>query len=645
MTRGLKSTASLVLGALTLGFAGGAAAQVGGGSGVSAVSATPPSQAVTFNVFLPVQNRAALETLLSDQQTPSSPNFHKWLTPAQFNAQFGPTAAAVASATAALKAQGFTVVAAQGRAIRVAGTAGTVGRAFSTSLSTLQPRTGPAKLVANSPLVLPAALKSQGAMIAAFTGLPKMHTHFKLATQISSSKPANRYSSSGGYFFDDLKQAYGYPSYQAFDGTGVNAAVLISSDALDSDVAAEFNAGPLGFTIGGAPIQENFTGITGKPAPTLIHQPVDQATLNIDPNGVFEASLDVQQILGGAPGAKVTVVDVPDLSDQSLIDGYAYIVNATTASGKAQFQLVNSSFGECELFYTAPYNAGVDLTYLLDLYQVLFEQGNAEGITFVASSGDSGGLGCPDVNYVAPFFGKQPTAPSHFMPGIEFPASSPDVTAVGGGNLVTSYAPPSLASSYVDENAQGDPELPYDPYGLGSNAYGGFWGAGGGLSVLYPTPAYQKLVNTASPTYRTTPDVGMQVGGCPGGISITPCGPNRSYVIVAVETDPATNSGFYGLIGTSVSSPEFVGALALYVEKMGAGVGNVNTYLYKQAAAQNAGGPIVYNRAIPGFDGHFTNSFPSGGYDYLVGNGTPKVDSLFGLGAPLAGVPQTPSNP
>ena len=55
---------------------------------------------------------------------------------------------------------------------------------------------------------------------------------------------------------------------------------------------------------------------------------------------------------------------------------------------------------------------------------------------------------------------------------------------------------------------------------------------------------------------------------------------------------------------------------------------------------------MFYNRNIPGFDGKYSGSFPSAGYNYITGNGTPKVRSLFGMTAlPAAGTPQTPSNP
>ncbi len=612
-----------LLGASSLAFIGGAQASTQIPKG-AVVTPTPQNQTLTFSVYLPLRNKSALDALIADQQKPGSANYHKWLTPAQFNAQYGPTPASVANVTAELQAKGFTAVGVAGRAVRVTGTAAMFAHAFGTSLSTVSVN-GRSSVLATAPLQLSAGLKSEGATVTAFTGLPRMRLNASTPI-IPSYNPSNRYTPVGGYWYDDLKQAYDYPSYQALDGTGVAVAIVIDSDVLDSDIAAMFN-------------HEKFTATTGKAPPVHAVVPVDGGAPSGSPD-IFEASLDVQQVLGGAPGAQVTVVDIPDLSDDPILDGYDYIVNAANSQGQAYFKLVNSSFGECELFYGPAYNEGEDFSFILAYYNELFEQGNSEGITFVASSGDSGGLGCPDTNYVAtPVNGEAQTAPSHFLPGIEFPASSPFVTAVGGTNVVTTYDPPTLNSAYVSENGNGDPELPYDPYGLGVAVYGGYWGAGGGISAYFSQPDYQSLVNTGS-TSRTTPDVGMQVGGCPGGTGILPCGTNRSYVLVYI------GGTLYGVIGTSVASPEFVGALALYDEKTGGGAGNVNPFLYAQGAAQTAGQGVFYNRNIPGFDGKYTNATPGPNYNYIVGNGTPQVRNLFGMTSlPAAGAPQTPSNP
>ncbi|MGI8841979.1 MAG: S53 family peptidase [Caulobacteraceae bacterium] len=589
------------------------------------VAALAPSAPVDFEIFLPLRNETTLDSLLAAQQTPTSPSYRHWLTPAQFAAQFGPSAQSMANVRDAMTAAGLQVTATHSRSLHVAGTAAQVGKAFQTTLNTVTQPGGAPHIVAATAMTAPAALRAEGVVIPAFTGIPDRQPHSRKL----GLAPNNRNGAFGAYNYDDMKQAYDYPSYQTIlpggqrlDGTGVHVAVLMETDALDSDIAAMFN-------------HENFTATTGLQPPTIEHFPVDGgAPFNPNSGGSFEASLDVQQVLGGAPGASVTLVSLPDLSDAHIIDGYVAIVDAN------RWDMVNSSFGGCELNYTKAYNNGVDYTGVLKVYDEVFKQGNAQGITFVASSGDSGGLSCPSVDY----FSGSPNA--HFVVAVQTPSDDPNVTAVGGGNLETTPpALPSLTSQYVSENTNGDKEIPYDIYGLGVNVSGGYWGAGGGRSVVFKQPAYQNAFGMSVPG-RAIPDVGMQVGGCPLGLAKTPCHPGDSAAIV-------TLAGLrYGVIGTSVSSPEFVGALVLYSEMSGKRLGNINRFLWEKGAVQDdfggGGAPQVahfFHKNIPGFDGAYSHASTSG-YDYLVGNGTPKVRTLFGMrGFAPAGDPQTISNP
>jgi subtilase family serine protease len=142
------------------------------------------------------------------------------------------------------------------------------------------------------------------------------------------------------------------------------------------------------------------------------------------------------------------------------------------------------------------------------------------------------------------------------------------------------------------------------------------------------------------------------VGGCPG--SAISCSADDSSVVTAYGV--GIGGGYYTLIGTSVASPEFVGALALFEQQLGKKnhrVGNVNYYLYASAALQTlAGGAKApsalqfYHRANPGFNGVYYDDFPSDNYNYVYGNGSPDVRKLFGLTHyPAAGVPQTSTNP
>src|SRR5436305_362174 len=99
-----------------------------------AVGAAPAAKQIHFDVFLPLRNTSKLEALLEAQQNPTSPQYHKWLTPAQFGAQFGPGSAAVTRVANVLRARGFAVKT-QTRSLHVTGTVDLVNRNFGVHLT------------------------------------------------------------------------------------------------------------------------------------------------------------------------------------------------------------------------------------------------------------------------------------------------------------------------------------------------------------------------------------------------------------------------------------------------------------------------------------------------------------------------------
>jgi subtilase family serine protease len=618
---------------------GGVAAAAVQGPATAASPATPDSETVTFGVYLPMRNVTQLESLIQSLNTKGSPSYQKWLTPTEAQAQFAPSPAVMAQAQAIVTQAGFQIVDSNPFMFHVTGSASQVSRLLQANLKSVPTREGGHRVVSLNPTITPASLAQLGAIIPEFANLPEHHVHSHALAKpqgADGATPDNRNGPYGGYRYNDMKQAYDYPAYSALDGKGVNVAIVMSSDALDGDVAQMFN-------------WEHYSTTTGKAPPTLVHVSIDGALPAIPAtalnNGAFyEASLDSQMVTGGAPGATVTMLNIPDLSDSSIWDAYLTAVNSNT------YDIVSSSFGGCESAYLASYNAGVDYTYLLQYYHQIFLYGAAEGITFLASSGDSGALECPSAAY---FYGATGTS---FVAGVSTPASDPLVTAVGGGNLQTTYNAGSLDSAYVSENGWGDPEIPYDPYGLGAIS-GGYWGAGGGSSQVFAQPRYQITAYTHTKA-RAVPDIGMQVGGCPGGIAVLPCGPGRSYVIVWADYPGYVGAGYpgtdaeVGLIGTSVSAPEFAGALALAVQANHHRLGQLNYLLYAEGGLQTLTGgakaprPLqFFHQNIPGFDGLY-NSNPAGGYNFIYGNGSPDVRALFGLNhLPAAGLPRTPSNP
>jgi subtilase family serine protease len=634
----------------------------GSADAVAATTSTPvaATQLVQFTVYLPLQNQTQMKALIQAQQTKGSSSYHKWLTPAQVAAQFGPSSAAMAQMKAALVAAGLQITETHMFSYKVSGTAALVGKYLQANLQSIPTSTGGSRVISSNPVVIPANLAALGAKIPSFASTREL----TVQSSLKGLAPQNINGPAGGYNFDDMKQAYDYPSYQTIlpdgrrlDGTGVNLAFVMEAMPLNSDVAAMFE-------------HSNWTAITGKAPPTFTYIPIDGGGSygGVGDGGTDEASLDVQMELGGAPGANVSQVSIPDLSDQHILDAYDYVIgdacNLSTGvcvlPSSTPFDVVSSSFGGCEQTYLPAYNNGADFSYVLGIYDTLLSIGSLEGVTWLASSGDEAALLCPSLTY----FLHNPNA--KFVLGVSNPSDDPNMISVGGGNLITSYTPGSLVSTYVAENGFGDPEIPYDIYGLGTNVSGGYWGAGGGLSVVFAQPPYQTFVSTGSSTARTQPDVGMMVGGCPAGISKLPCGPDRSYVLVTI------GGSRYGFIGTSVSSPEFAGALALLVESLsksgvpGSGrIGNANYALYFAGATQIAAGGSsapaskqFYHMNIPGYDGYYT--VKSGqGYNYIYGNGSPDVRNLFGLinylysgvsanafstSAP-AGTPRGPTNP
>jgi subtilase family serine protease len=552
---------------------------------------------VQVTVHLPLRNTDQLDRLIAAQADTNSPQYHQFITPEQFRATYGPAQTDLAAAASSLKSMGFeTHVTSQ--SVIAAAPRATVEQAFGVHLKAMathgravQTTTQIGALTADRAATLPATLSRLNATVSFATH--EMHVNSKLVGR-AAYVPDNRYATNGPYWFTDLKEAYGYPSYQTAKGSGRTIAIVIDSDIFHSDLALYFGHEHL------AP-------------PVVVRRPVDGGPrpANVNDGSTYEASLDVQMSYGSAPGSQIMLYGIPQLADNNIQDAYQAIVDDNRAD------VVNSSFGLCELYYTAAYNAPgdtTDYTQILRDFHNVFRQGNAQGITFVASSGDNGAYDCFD-----------PTG-TYLVKGVENPADDTDVTGVGGTNLVTNSVAGSRNSSYVRESAFEDPLDPAQ-----GNPPNSAWGSGGGISVIFEKPFYQNLVNTHAKT-RTVPDVAMHMGGCPVG-AVTPCNPDDSSVITAV------GGQFYLLIGTSASSPEFGGLLAVTEQTLGTRLGNANGYIYGLSLV---GGEAVYRQDIPGNNGYRTTH----DYNYVLGNGTPKA-ALFAAQplAPRAGDPWTPTNP
>ena len=595
-----------------------------GAARLQPLSAAAAAAPVTFDVKLPLRKSDELDALVAAQSDRNSPTYHHYLTTAQFKAAYGPTADTIATAIASLKAQGFTVSSEGAQLLHVSGSATAVSQAFKTQLGSYRGSDGRVRVAAAIRPQPTPALTQLGATI---VGLSSTIRPKPLARPV---RPDNRYHPTGGYWFDDLKQAYSYPSYRTGNGKGVTIATVGQADFSSADATEYFaheKLGPGGLA----------------PAPVVKHVLLPGADA-FDPNSntSFEANLDVQQSGGSAPGATIVGVSVNG-PGEPFLEAYAYLDESNAAD------IVSTSYGECELYFTAAYNNGIDQTGILLAYHDLFRQGNAQGITFTFSSGDNSDRDCFPVGYFGPGTGGAYQA----IAGAGIWVDDPNTTGVGGTNLLTTApktpaspsnpAVPPLPSKYVGENAIADTVLtPFDPYGTGNTITNYLWGSGNGRSTIFKKPYYQALGNVPG-TGRSVPDISMHMGGCPnyGATIKLDCGTGRDSYDLGYS-----GGSLFGAIGTSASSPEFAGALAVLESLSGQRYGNINPFIYAFAVGNGVG--HFYHTDIASVDGEISLPHGRAFYNPIIGVGTPDSANIARLVAPipeLAGDPQTASNP
>ncbi len=88
--------------------------------------------------MLGIHDQAKLDQLLADQHNPSSSDYHRWLTPAQFDQRFGPTQAQTGAVVRWLKSQGLRVKSINrlGRTIEAVANVSQAETAFATTIVT-----------------------------------------------------------------------------------------------------------------------------------------------------------------------------------------------------------------------------------------------------------------------------------------------------------------------------------------------------------------------------------------------------------------------------------------------------------------------------------------------------------------------------
>ncbi|MDB5975962.1 MAG: Peptidase propeptide [Nevskia sp.] len=525
--------------------------------------------------------QADLEELLRQQQDPASPNYQAWLTPQQYASRFGISAADQAKITSWLLGQGFSIdsVSASGNRVSFSGSAARIESAFQTELHRYQVD-GESHFANASDLSVPAALSG---MVLGVRGVDDFRpkAHFRTAPRFTSSQTGNHLLAPG-----DLATIYNIsPLYTAgLTGSGRTIAVVGQGAINLRDIQA-------------------FRSAAGLPAkdPVLTLVPNNSVPVDNGSTDMEEADIDIEWSGGMAPNATINFVYA-----KNVFDAMNYAIENNVAP------VISISYGLCES----------QVGSAAKTFDSTFLQANTQGQTIVTSSGDAGAADC-DVA------GKPNATTTSNGLAVDFPASSPNVTGIGGTEFNDSngtYWKPQASSDVIASALSYIPEFVWND----TSADLGLSASGGGKSSQFSKPSWQTGVGVPGDNARYVPDIALAAsnGHVPYLFCTTVASTGQGTCLNGFRDNSGnlTSAG-----GTSFGAPVFAAILTLVAQKTGASaLGNVNPRLYQLAGSTTT----VFHDITSGNNnvkttGGSTIGYSAGvGYDPTTGLGSMDVSNL-----------------
>ena len=197
------------------------------------------NQFITAQVILPLANQAQLSSLLSDLYNPQSPNFHHFLTPAQFAQQFAPMASDTTVVQEFLNREGISVTgrSPNGMVLIVTGSVGAFEQAFGLHVNYYQRNSdGLMYFAPDADPMIPPNLAGKILAIGGLDNLPKYMAHLNVDPLSVLPKAAG--SGPGGFLApNDVKTAYNLNSVPS-TGSGQSVALFELDGYTSSDITA-----------------------------------------------------------------------------------------------------------------------------------------------------------------------------------------------------------------------------------------------------------------------------------------------------------------------------------------------------------------------------------------------------------------------
>jgi subtilase family serine protease len=527
-----------------------------------------PSQTIEITVWLNVHNRQQLDSTAQDLYDPSSPQYRAWLSFSRIAADFGPTAEEATAVKQFLSAHNLSITLADPNNFFVSarGTVAQVSAAFQVQMRNFNVNGKVIRANTTDPYVDSAVA-------------PFVHLISGLSNQQSEIIPVQRYTPSGGSSSPQSPAAGSLSSFftsNCFHGPTKD--VLTTNGGLPAatytgNLYDSTNIGGCGYTPPEIDTAYNLSalykqGFDGTGQTIVIFEICNTATIKSDANAFsaqfglpaltssnfsvigypvsapcdypdIEESLDVEWAHAIAPGANITVLVTPNVSDsgfpQDIDIALLYAVSNHLGN------VISFSYGLPEVYF-AP--ADLDETNLLTQIAAI------SGVSANFSSGDSG-------DYTE--YGIPAT--------VEYPASTQFGTAVGGISLAL-----NSSNSIKWQSGWGSNTNLLDGDGLVSDPPAGsfYAGSGGGPSAFFSKPGFQHKLPGS---FRLLPDISW-IGD-----------PYTGVVIDVTDNGVYPPREWLAIGGTSVACPMFSALWAIANQEAGTALGHAARYVYSMPSS------------------------------------------------------------
>jgi kumamolisin len=501
------------------------------------IGAAPSTQ--QLQIILPLRaHDTALANFANAVSTPGSPQYGRYESISALAQRFGAPAGERQTVIRYLQAHGATHVHvdASGLLAYATMTAPRAERLFAVPLGLFQATNGSRFVAPATRIAIPHALQS------AVEGVLGLDTQSVVKPESPSPRPASTIPTllgtapppsselpfsgtasgcsgarhGGGFTPSQYLTAYGYQPLRnrGLEGQGEKLALVEVDGLKDSDL-------------------RTFARCFGLSRPAWSRYLVGGLKHPLAPGG--EATLDFEVTDAVAPDLKRVEVFETANSDQGILAA----ISAPLFTPGAKPAVISNSIGLCEPAYKEERDVGA--VHAEDRELKLMA---AAGISFVSAAGDDGSADC----------GLGEVAQPHRL-AVDYPASSPWATAVGGTNLQLNPGN-QIVSQVVWNDANRFPHT----------------GGGGGYSMLHTRPSYQDGV--VARDQRAVPDVAMLADVAPG---------YAIYCTAASFDCPVV--GWNQIGGTSASAPLLAAGIALVDQDLNdhsrALVGFANPLLYQ----------------------------------------------------------------